>query len=391
MFALSVVVAIGLGGMSIDGARALNVRTLLQDAADAAALAAVSDLKASESQQVQIGHTVFMANLNESVSGISSTPTVAPNGDRVTVSAAATVDTLMLGVLNISEVPVGATATAIRPRNVGRACVLALDPAKSGAVSLAGGARLSASGCVVHANSKADDALTTDGTSTGMADAFCAVGGYAGPGFAPTPYKNCMKVVDPFAALGTPDVGACDHTNKSFKKGTHVAQPGVYCGGISFETHTEVTLSPGVYIIKDGPLTARAHSSVAGDGVVFYLMGTGAVLDIKSGADLDLKAPTSGEYAGLIFVQDPNSSAGATSAVEGGGAVRIVGGFYLPTQQLDIGGGGDIGALSPFMPIIANDIVVQGNGELTVNIDHSIAGMPNVLPEVWAGMPRLIN
>lgn len=390
-FAFSLIAVAGLTGMSIDYALALNARTQLQDAADTAALASAGELEASDSDHVRIARDVFAAHVKESDSGISATPEVAVNGDTVTVAATAAVETAMLGVLKISEVDVGASATARKPRDLGDACVLALDPTKSGAVSLEGQSRLTASGCVVHANSDSDTALSATGTTHASADDHCAVGGHTGSGFVPTPESGCRKVEDPLAGLPSPPSSGCDHTNKTFTKGEHTARPGVYCGGVSFQAHSEVSLAPGVYVIKDGPLTARAHSSVSGDGVVFYLTGDDAVLDIRSGSTLDLTAPTSGDYAGLVFVQDETSSAGMTSLVEGGGSIKIVGGFYLPSQTLDIGGEGDIGALSPFMPLIADDITIRGNADLSVSIDNAIAGMPDYLPAVWSGVPRLIS
>lgn len=390
-FAAALVALIGFSGASIDGARALNARTSLQDAADAAALASVSALEADQNQQTQIARDVFAANLTLQKSGITSTPTVTVDGDTVNVSASATVETFMLGVINISDVAVAASATGKKPRDLGKACVLALDSSKDQALALDGGARLSATGCVVHSNSNSDTALSAGGTTNATADAHCAVGNYEGAGFVPTPYSRCMRVPDPFADLAGPDPAGCDYTNKRFTHGAHVATPGTYCGGITFLAHAEVTLSPGVYIIKDGSLRAHSNSTVTGDGVVFYLTGSGAFLDIKSGSNLTLTAPTAGLYAGFVFMQDRNSSVGETSKVAGGGSISIVGAFYLPTQTLDIGGGGDISATSPFMPIVANDIKIHGNANLSVKIDNSVAGMPDFLPTVWSGTPRLIN
>jgi hypothetical protein len=76
-----------------------------------------------------------------------------------------------------------------------------------------------------------------------------------------------------------------------------------------------------------------------------------------------MKVWVGGDSAGLVFVQDRNSSAGMTSLVEGGGSIDIVGGFYLPSQTLDIG----------------------GNAELSVGIDQAIVGIPDFLPSVWSG------
>ena len=390
-FGLTLAVLLGLSGMSVDGNRALNARTSIQGAADAAALAAVSDLEAEAAQQIEIAKKVFAANLTKSVSGVYSTPGVTVDGDIVTVAAAANLKTLMLGVINIPDVDVGASATAKRPRDVGSACVLALDRTQNQSLALDGSGTLSAIGCVVHSNSRSDTALSAGGTTNATADAHCAVGDYDGAGFVPTPYRKCMPVRDPLAKLAGPAVEGCDFMNKKFNSGTHIATPGTYCGGITFLALTDVTLEPGIYIVKDGRLRAHSNSTISGNGVVFYLTGNNAVLDIMSGSNIDLTAPTIDPYAGLVFIQDRNSSIGDTSKIAGGGTIHIVGGIYLPTQNLDIGGEGDISATSPFMPIIANNIKIHGNANVSIKINNTIVGMPDFLPTVWAGTPRLIN
>ncbi len=78
-------------------------------------------------------------------------------------------------------------------------------------------------------------------------------------------------------------------------------------------------------------------------------------------------------------------------SVEGGGVIQIVGGFYLPTQFLNVGGGGMIGAISPYMPIISSQIVFHSNAMVSVSVDHKAAGYRDVLTDVRTGSPRHIN
>jgi len=391
IFALVLLPILGIVGTAVDYSRASNVRSFLQNAADTAAIAALNKFETEDSVLLQLAKDTFNANLAQSHTSITSVPSIAQNGESVTVTANTSLHTIAMGILNVPSMQVAVTSTAVKAPRVGPVCVLALDPAAAGSISLDGGASMTATGCVVHANSRDEYALETNGSAVASADTFCAVGGYDGVGFTPWPTKNCSKAVDPYENLPAPTGLTCDHHSKQFNLGTHTASPGVYCNGFAAHAHAEITLAPGLYVIKDGPLSLLAHSTITGNGVTFYLIGEGAVLDIKSQSNVILTAPTTGDYAGLVFVQDASSSIGATSSVEGGGTIQIVGGIYLPTQTLDVGGEGTIGATSPYMPIIASNINFHGNASVSISVDAAAAGFLEVLPDVRAGSPRLIN
>jgi hypothetical protein len=47
-----------------------------------------------------------------------------------------------------------------------------------------------------------------------------------------------------------------------------------------------------------------------------------------------------------------------------------------------------VGALSPFMPLIAYDSTIRGNADLSVSIDHAFARIPDFLPTVWSRVPQ---
>lgn len=390
IFGITLVPLLAFAGASIDYGRAVDSRSAIQSAADASALAAAGKYDADNNTRETIAKDMFAANLASVGIKAVVTPNVAFGAETATVTASLSIPTTLMAAININSIDVAVSATARRAPEIGPVCVLALSPSASEAISFEGGASLTATNCAAHTNSNAEDALAAVGSSSAVADDFCAVGRHKGSNFSTTPHANCTTAKDPFENLPAPVTAGCDFTGKVFTSGTHTASPGVYCGGIVAEAHAVVALNPGIYVIKDGPLELHSHSTISGSGIVFYLTGNGAILDIRSGSNLDLIAPMVGPYAGLVFVQDSTSSVGLTSLVEGGGTVRIVGGFYLPTQTLDIAGGGDIGALSPFMPIIASDMTFRGNAVVTVNVDHSIAGMPDFLPTVRAGTPMLI-
>jgi len=112
LFGLTVIPILGFIGGAIDYANAYSVRSKLQNALDAAALAAGRDLftSGSESSAQQAGLNVLDINLgNDFPAGLSVN--FGFSGAVVTASATIDVDTYILGVIGINEFPVGAVST----------------------------------------------------------------------------------------------------------------------------------------------------------------------------------------------------------------------------------------------------------------------------------------
>lgn len=395
VFALSSVVLVAATGAAVDYSSAYSVRTALQDALDAATLAAVivgSDdyfHPAADSERQSEGRTVFAANYDLRFDASASFVVV----DDVVRGAAETVmPTSFLGIIGINSLTIRVEAAAIR--TVGPPiCMLSLSMDAVYGVDIQGTTSLHAVNCAVHSNSNSASALNADGGGTGIALGFCSRGGYEGDNWSPEPRARCRVVEDPFEGLAVPDDMSCDRNNAGFQNGTFVLSPGVYCGGITVRANAYLELEPGVYVIKDGPLTLMAQSSFVGTGVTIYFYGTDAVLDHRSGSVINVTAPTSGDYGGIAFAQHAGSSAGTTSTLAGGPDVRVVGSLYFPTQTLDLRGGSDYAALSSYMPMVADRFIIRGNAEMTVEVDLVAAaavGYDNALAHD-VDRPRLIE
>lgn len=385
IFGATLIPIAGAIGAAVDFSRIEGERSALQDAVDAAAIAAVASLSYSNIVRTTAAEDLFRAN---SVAGLDP-PKVVIDGHTATVTAGTTVETAFMGILGIEEVPVAVRAVAIRLKGAA-ICILALNPTQPGGVDIEGTTRLEAENCAVHSNSTNAEALIADGGASATATSFCARGGYDGTGWSPAPESNCMEVEDPFANVPLPADLACTYRNQQFKNGAHVASPGVFCGGLDVATQAVVDLQPGVYVIRDGPLTLRAHSLVRGENVTFIFYGRNAALDVRSFGSIDIKAPTEGPYANIAFSQHKGSSIGLTSSVEGGGSVRIVGSLHFPSQTLDIRGGADFAAISPYIAMVADKFILRGNAVITVQVDHEEAGFEDTLAHA-EGDVRLVE
>lgn len=385
VFALVATPLLGLVGVAVDYSNAVSIRSAMQHAVDVSALAAVKGFAPSAAMRQQTAKAVFQANLTrDRLSENAVTPSVRVNsaGDRVTVSAATTEISTLAQLIGIHDTEIAATATAVR--NAGYSvCVLALNTSMPESISFSGDAELVGDNCAVHSNSDASNAIRASGAANVSALSFSSRGGHSGGSrFTPPPLDYQSTIDDPYASLAPPAAGPCDHLNTRITNDTVVLGPGVYCGGLVFASHANVTLTPGVYVIRDGPLEIRSQSTVTGPGVTFYLTGTDAGVELRSGASVTVSAPVAGPYAGLAFFQDPASNPGHDNDIRGGASIEVVGTWYFPTQGLTVTGAGSFGVASPVVAMIADHLAFKGNGRIFARTDNLAANLPDVRPSV---------
>jgi Flp pilus assembly protein TadG len=135
LFAASAVTLLSLIGMGIDYGRARSMQADLQAGADAAALAAASAMTNSMASRSARADSVFQDNAraHSHVSDVRGQLTSVDNPDYGAVyryTGSANVETLMLGLINIDELPVNVEAEAIA-RSSGTEIVIALDTTNS--------------------------------------------------------------------------------------------------------------------------------------------------------------------------------------------------------------------------------------------------------------------
>ncbi len=369
LFAISVTPILGVTGAAVDYMRASNARVELQAAVDAAAIAGVIADAPNDAARITLAQNYLTANVaNPDIVTLpledeSLETSVGLNRGIMTVRASGTIETVMIKVLGVDAIPITVTSQAVKDRNSMPVCVLALNKAASKAINFAGNSTFIANKCFVQSNSAAADALSIAGSAVAKAAGFCAVGGYSAPSSqTPMPQRDCLSVDDPYANTAPPVPASCNGSNTNVAvqpNKTRTLQPGTYCGGLDLKGN--VTLQPGLYIIKDGNLSINSQATVTGDGVTFYIMGTNAGFTINGGGSINVTAMSSGDYKGLVIVHDRASNVGSTNTLNGNSGTVIKGVVYTPTQQLTLTGTGTFGQTSPFMPIIADQIKISGN------------------------------
>jgi hypothetical protein len=385
VIALALPFVVGGFGLGTEvGAWYFNQRKL-QNAADVAAFAAATQVRAGQLQKVD--KVTYKTWAEEAA--ITAAERTGFQRDRGTLLVVTPYnnDTNRVEVRLIEEVPRGfsaifATGTvdlggravaAIEVQGI-PSCVLALDSSGAGALTFMGNTELSITGCNAHANSLNKDAVVVQGNPRVRTDCISTSGGVLlGRELlldleeCEAPLENAAVVPDPYADLPQPkDIMAEDCKPSTVFGGgagaTHTISPGRYCG--TLELRRDVTLEPGVYVVEGG-VEITSTANVVGNGVTIYIKGNGEFRS-NGNANIQLSAPTEGDYRGVLFFADQEQ--GSTSArhvMNGTASSTFSGAFYAPRGEIDVLGVNS--SNGGCVQIVANRIRFTGNS--TVSVD----------------------
>jgi Flp pilus assembly protein TadG len=169
------------------------------------------------------------------------------------------------------------------------------------------GGQLTAS-CGIIVDSGATSALWLNSGSHTKATAIDVHGTYSsnnGAHYDPTPTNNAPAVSDPLSWVQAPTVSSCTSVSPISSKGQTLSA-GTYCG-LNLNSGSSLTLNPGVYVMS-GYINVGSGATLSGNGVTIYFAS--GTLQANSGSSINLVAPTSGSYAGILIDQSASDSAG---------------------------------------------------------------------------------
>ncbi|MEM7493573.1 MAG: TadE/TadG family type IV pilus assembly protein [Pseudomonadota bacterium] len=109
--------------------------------------------------------------------------------------------------------------------------------------------------------------------------------------------------------------------------------PGIYNGGLELRGAGKVTLRPGIYVIRDGPLTTTGNVEIEGDGVLIIFTGNGARLNHQGGR-LNLSGLTTGDLQGFVMYADRDTTVGEQHVSNAN--LDFSGTVYFPTGDLSV-------------------------------------------------------
>ncbi|MEQ9316423.1 MAG: Tad domain-containing protein [Henriciella sp.] len=390
IFAISLMAIMAMVGATIALGMDTRSGNHLQFAADASALGGATAFLSSDSPKADVRleaaqkQAIALATENSEFS-LSDFEIDAVTEDAYGQHTRLEVE-LQFDPVNYFAKFLGNKATApIRRRAVAGAtwgfplCVLTLESKHVG-VWVKDQGVLSAENCIVWSNSANKKSMRFQGGNS-SAKAFCTVGEIdkdTRARVAPEPETGCQPLPDPLENFTVPISGICDSVNvNQIRVGSTSLSPGIYCGGMQIRARN-VKLEPGIYIIREGGLKIDASGTVEADGVTFIFQGMIGQIDIKGDSGLSIKAPTTGDTAGIAFAElDGLLPANRKMRVRG--ELDVEGVIYMPSYDIEFTQGGGGRTKSPYLQIVANSLWVAGDGKLAIDFNMDETDLPIII------------
>ncbi|MEO1066102.1 MAG: TadE/TadG family type IV pilus assembly protein, partial [Pseudomonadota bacterium] len=376
---------LAIGG-AVDFTTLLQQRARLQSAADATALATALELGLASTQPSQIQAIAEeYASINlaskESLSGapVDVATDIKASGREIEVKLSYAWTPVFASFVFDEVSEISATATAGLAGNE-TICVLALSDNPSRGINMLRSAQVTANNCGIFSNSVSPEGIVVNTSSTLSGSSIYSSGGFVGAlnSFSPQPVTDAPPIADPLAERAPPVPEACQpsKTNLSFTNGFRTLDPGTYCGGINVGGKATLNLNPGVYIIRDGPLTIRGNATLQGDHVGFYFTGDDAAFEFGTSTQINVTAPSDGVMAGILFFEDRSAPIGRRFIMRSKDAERFEGTVYLPRGEFFVDKKSRVGQKSNWTAIIVQDFRVGEGPNIEVNSDFAASDVP---------------
>lgn len=311
---------------------------------------------------------------------IETPPTSGPyNGNskavRVVLSVTQSLPFSSLFMNTTPTIQAEATGAAV---SFGNYCLVSLETTTATGITFQGSSdtRL---GCGASSNSQGNPAINASGSSYIVASPIAAVGNVPvssnyQTGTTIIPYT--LPQADPFANLPMMAVPNGNSCNSGFSDSPQsVSTINIPNGQTSkcfndFNVKGTVTMDPGIYIIdgkNGGTFNIGAQANITCLGCVFLLTTSGsastvATVNMNGGATVNITAPTSGTYAGVMFYQDRTASLASTNQINGNASSKFQGAIYMPKQDVQFSG--TSGMNTHCLQIVSRRITMTGNNAI---------------------------
>lgn len=376
IIALSLPVFLGGAALTIDTIQWSLATRQMQRQADSGAIAGAFALAQGRDVTTNVNSDLARNNFVKlTVTPVIENPPSAgakiANAKAVRVVVATTMNLPFSGMF-IRGMPLRAEATA-QVVGQGEYCVIALDGSAATGITMTGSTTLDLN-CGLMTNSvSATAAVSAGGSSTIKASPIAAVGNVPpSPGRYIEPvslFPYAVPAQDPYAALPDPlsTIGNGSALSVS-PNGTKNIGPGTYK---SVDIKGTLNMSPGVYYINGGSFSANSQATIIGTGVVIILTSSTAAtspssiatMDINGGANIQLTAPTTGTYAGILMYQDRRALDSGTNKVNGNSSSILQGAIYFPKQAMEFTG--NTGMQTNCLQLVAKRLTFTGNSSIS--------------------------
>ncbi len=373
-------------GLAIDAGQLYVARRTAQEAADAAAFGGAVVLYQTGSTASAVTEARNDAARNGYTNGVNDvTVTVnTPPASGAFAGNALYLEVIITVPVTTSLVPQQAGITNITVRGVGGSAglnngyaLMVVDQSGSpGTLQVNTGQSINITGTSqgIAVNSSSVNAAQNGGTVT-MAPATAqtrVVGGASGTW--PNLLTGQSPAPDPYGGFPKPDPTLLP-TIASLPAAPGPLNPGVYTVTIAGGAYT---MNPGIYIMKGTSVSLTSPTySLTGTGVMIYMAPSsypalgGSCGEIRFEGGVNISAPTTGTYKGMLIYQDP----GCATIVHLDGnftSGTLTGTIYVPNAEVEI----EISGTTNATQIIAKTIQVES--PLTINFASTNTATPLV-------------
>lgn len=399
MMGILLVPLIGALGIGFEVSNWSMLTRGMQNAADAAALAAATnngsnyDVEA-KAVAARYGFVDGAGNISVTVSNTAACPGGGNNCYSATISGYVPLYLSQIvgyggdAALNGARAKqIGAASVASRPSTPTDFCLLSLGP--QGIRS--NGAPKASMGC----NTMSNTGSTCNGGNLG---APIGAAHNTNNGCGVTQYSNVPAVADTYAALASkiPPNPCSSYPQEPVKKkdpalpasnkwsgSQSLSGAFVVCGDLQLTGNVTIDAPAGaVLVIENGQLDTNGYSftTTKGTGLTVIFSGDNSgsyTHGPTGGGTLDIAAPTSGTWSGVAIYQDPKLTNGVDISAAGNSpAWAITGLVYLPNSSVTLSGAvNKAGFGKSCFAMVVKDITVNGTGMILPNGECVPAGL----------------
>ena len=370
---------VGSVALAVDTRQVSLLRRHLQRAADSGALAGAYAKVQTKDVTAAVNKALTFNDAFPLASPATITqPTTGTHANRAVRVALSAKRSLPFWSLFGSEPTVNVESMAALVYS-GQYCMVSLDEGTGTGITFGGNATVNL-GCGVISNTSGANAVTSNGNAAEVrASPIAAVGGVPSSGIykQPTlllPYS--LKQEDPFKDIPVPPDQPQGSCKPQIVDSTSSITPGCYRG---VDVDKAKTFAPGVYYIV-GPFTLNSKADITAEGVTFVFTreklpggtyGPYPTIAINGSARLNLTAPESGTYEGIVMHYDGRAPAGS-HMINGNSTTIFEGAFYFPTQHLTFNGNSDM--TTNCIQLVAFRLTFEGNTEIDNDCDSDGGG-----------------
>jgi hypothetical protein len=263
---------------------------------------------------------------------------------RVQLRAAQTLPFMSIFTNRAANLTADATAAVYRG---GSYCMIALDDdAKKPGIKVSGNSIVDLK-CGMKTNARGTNTIDGNGSKTKIiAEPVASAGGLEAGNFPPgtTLQPNSQPQKDPLAWLPNPTVpSGCSSTEVLTVDGDVELDATELCyAGYNIKGKLTLTGTNVKMIANGGDISVQGQL-IGGSVTVIMTSASGAAGSVKvtsNDAMLDLAAPTSGPYEGLLFYRDRRAGY-ADIKITGNSSLKLSGALYFPTADLSVSGNSD--------------------------------------------------